>query len=109
MTLRLPLVLVAVFSFASVPAPAETIAQLKEREAKVRAVVEKVMQGDPVERVQSAAELRVRLERVQRSMTPAARRRRFLLASAAAVIAGGGGVWLWPKRTPPEQSPPTES
>ena len=43
MTLRFSLALAAVLSFAPVPARAETIAQLKEREAKVRAVVDKVM------------------------------------------------------------------
>ena len=65
--------------------------------ARLDAVVEKVMQADPSLRVQSAAELRARLERVLYAMSPAGRRRRWFLASAAGLAAGGAGYWLWQK------------
>ncbi len=71
--------------------------------ARLDAVVEKVMQADPVLRVQSAEELRARLERVLYSMSPAGRRRRFLFTALAAACAMVGSVWLWQRNAAPEK------
>ncbi len=66
---------------------------------RLDAVVEKSVQPDPALRVQSAAELRARLERIERLMAPGVRRRRVILTAAAALALSGGGAWLW--RLPP--------
>ncbi len=73
--------------------------------AALNAVVEKAVQADPARRLQSAAELRARIERVLHSMTPAARRRRAIRNVAAALAIVVGGAWLWPlpPRAEPEQ------
>lgn len=71
--------------------------------ARLDAVVEKVMQADPSLRVQSAAELRARLERVLYSLSPAGRRRRFLITAAAVLPLAGGGAWLWQSLARPEE------